>query len=71
LVPTTKNTDTEAHPELAKTNTGSVDSDSELKKTSVKIPLSKKAKEELDDLLKTDSMDTALCIDLTVLVVFL
>ncbi|XP_055878716.1 1-phosphatidylinositol 4,5-bisphosphate phosphodiesterase beta-4-like isoform X1 [Biomphalaria glabrata] len=63
LVPTTKNTDTEAHPELAKTNTGSVDSDSELKKTSVKIPLSKKAKEELDDLLKTDSMDTALTAD--------
>ncbi|XP_059156311.1 1-phosphatidylinositol 4,5-bisphosphate phosphodiesterase beta-4-like isoform X2 [Physella acuta] len=65
LAPSTKNTDTEAHPELA--NTGSLDSDSEIKKTSVKI--SKKAKEEvgpkeeLDELLKTDSMDTALTAD--------
>ncbi|KAH9495022.1 1-phosphatidylinositol 4,5-bisphosphate phosphodiesterase beta-4 [Bulinus truncatus] len=63
LAPTIKNTDTEAHPELAKTNTGSVDSDSEVKKTSVKLPLSKKAKEELDDLLKADSLDTALTAD--------
>ncbi|BFZ07040.1 hypothetical protein BsWGS_10079 [Bradybaena similaris] len=64
LAPTAKNTDTEAHPELAKTNTGSVDSDSEMKRTSVKIPIQKKpGKEELDDLLKTDSMDGGLTAD--------
>ncbi|XP_005100848.3 1-phosphatidylinositol 4,5-bisphosphate phosphodiesterase beta-4 isoform X1 [Aplysia californica] len=68
LNPTTKNTDTEAHPELAKTTTGSVDSDSEIKKTSVKVPPAKKpkeegGKEELDELLKTDSMDSGLTAD--------
>lgn len=51
LAPTAKNTDTEAHPELAKTNTGSVDSDSEMKRTSVKLPIQKKpGKEEVGTL---------------------
>ncbi|GFS10916.1 phosphoinositide phospholipase C [Elysia marginata] len=63
LAPTSKNTDTEAHPELSKTNTGSIDSDSETKKASVKLAVQKKgAKEELDDLMK-DPMDTALTAD--------
>ena len=43
LAPTHKNTDTEAHPELSKSVTGSVDSDSEVKKTTiVKLPPVKK-----------------------------
>ena len=52
LTPTAKNTDTEAHPELSKTNTGSIDSDSETKKASVKLAAQKKvAKEEVTSFL--------------------